>query len=481
MQLLRTKSWSRQSVDLTPLNKLARSGQACNNAMPAVVNRVPVDPCLLTQFIPFIVYSLDRMIGMYSFSSKLVALCVLHWCIVGHAADTWQRIDLESTPEVVAPMTGIVLWDDNEKNKTDAIQLEYSYVGYDQVVSKKGVYDWQTVDAKLAAIASRGHQAVLRFYFDYVGKPTTVPAYIKQLSDYSEVTAKSEGKQTGFCDWSHPELQEFTLQFYSEFAKRYDNDRRLAFLQTGFGLWAEYHIYDGPLELGKTFPSKEFQSRFAKHLDGTLKQLPWMISIDAADEGWSPMAQDKTLRSLGFGLFDDSFLCKEHPKVNALNWKAFGNDRWQRVPAGGEFSYYNKRDQRLALGPSGPNGDSFEKAAARFHISFMIGDDQANYQSLDRIRSAGMQCGYKFHVEQLETNGNETRGIIINRGVAPIYFDAYPAILQSGSEVRSAVSLKHLQPGEQRQFTIPAKADATNFRIACDRLVEGQRIPFTSK
>jgi hypothetical protein len=418
---------------------------------------------------------------MHSFPRKLLALCALSWCIVGQADDTWQPIALQDTAQVVAPMTGIVLWDDNEKNTTDAIQLEYSYVGYDQVVLKKGVYDWQTVDAKLAAIASRGHQAVLRFYFDYVGKPTTVPPYIKQLSDYSDVTAKSEGKQTGFCDWSHPELQTFVIQFYSELAKRYDNDRRLAFLQTGFGLWAEYHIYDGPLELGKTFPSREFQARFAKHMDGTFKQLPWMISIDAANDEWSPMAKDETLRTLGFGLFDDSFLSKEHPKVNALNWRAFGSDRWQRLPAGGEFSYYNKRDQRMALAPSGPNGDSFEKAAARFHISFMIGDDQARFQSLDRIREAGMQCGYKFHVEKLESNGTETRGTITNRGVAPIYFDAYPAILQSGSEVRSTVSLKHLLPGEQRQFKIPGKADASNFRIACDRLVDGQSIPFTSK
>lgn len=425
-------------------------------------------------------FTLDRIIDMRSFHYKLLALCALPWCIAAQADDKWQPVALHGTAQVVAPMTGIVLWDDNEKNTTDAIQLEYSYVGYDQVVSKKGVYDWQTVEAKLTAIAARGHQAVLRFYFDYVGKPTTVPAYIKQLSDYSEVTGKSEGKQTGFCDWSHPELQTFVLQFYSELAKRYDNDPRLAFLQTGFGLWAEYHIYDGPMQLGKTFPTKEFQARFAKHLDGTLKQLPWMISIDAADDAWSPMAKDDTLRSLGFGLFDDSFLSKEHPKVNALNWQAFGSDRWQRLPAGGEFSYYNKRDQRLALGPSGPNGDSFEKAAARFHISFMIGDDQAKYQSLDRIRAAGMHCGYKFHVEKLESNGTETRGTIANRGVAPIYFDAYPAILQSGSEVRSTVSLKHLLPGEQRQFTIPAKADASNFRIACDRLVEGQHIPFTS-
>jgi hypothetical protein len=417
---------------------------------------------------------------MHSLLNKILALCAVPWCVVGQAADSWQPVVLQSTAQVVAPMTGIVLWDDNAKNTTDAIQLEYSYVGYDQVVTKKGDYDWQTVDAKLTAIAARGHQAVLRFYFVYVGKPTTVPAYIKQLSDYSEVTVKSEGKQTGFCDWSHPELQTFVIQFYSDLAKQYDNDRRLAFLQTGFGLWAEYHIYDGPLELGKTFPSKDFQARFAKHLDVTFKQLPWMISIDAANEEWSPMAKDDTLRSLGFGLFDDSFLSKEHPKVNTLNWRAFGGDRWQRAPAGGEFSYYNKRDQRMALDQSGPNGDSFEKAASRFHISFMIGDDQAKYQSLDSIREAGMQCGYKFHAEKIESNGTETRGTITNRGVAPIYFDAYPAILQSGSEVRSTVSLKYLLPGEQRQFTILGKADTSNFRIACDRLVEGQHIPFTS-
>lgn len=121
---------------------------------------------------------------MFSFRNQWIAVCLIQWCIVGQAADTWQPVVLQSTAQVVAPLTGIVLWDDNEKNTTDAIQLEYSYVGYDQVVSKKGVYDWQTVDAKLTAIAARGHQAVLRFYFDYVGKPTMVPAYMKQLSDY---------------------------------------------------------------------------------------------------------------------------------------------------------------------------------------------------------------------------------------------------------------------------------------------------------
>jgi hypothetical protein len=64
-----------------------------------------------------------------------------------------------TTEQCVAPNTVIVLWDDNEKNDTDAIQLEYSYVGYDQVVSRKGVYHWRMVDEKLAASAKCGHQS----------------------------------------------------------------------------------------------------------------------------------------------------------------------------------------------------------------------------------------------------------------------------------------------------------------------------------
>lgn len=111
---------------------------------------------------------------MLSFRIHLFVVLAVHCSAVVSAADSWQRMALVSSPQSVAPMTGIVLWDDNEKNETDAIQLEYSYVGYDQVISEKGVYDWQKVDRKLDAIAQRGHQAVLRFYFVYVGKPTTV-------------------------------------------------------------------------------------------------------------------------------------------------------------------------------------------------------------------------------------------------------------------------------------------------------------------
>ncbi len=391
-------------------------------------------------------------------------------------ADNFVAVALQSEIKHVQPMTGIVLWDDSDALSVagSSIQLEYSYVKYSDVVTEKGVYDWSKIDKKLDAIATRQHQAVLRFYYTYVGEPTTVPKYIQSLPGYKETSGIVEGKQTSFPDWTSAELQQFTLDFYSAFAKRYDEDPRLAFLQTGFGLWAEYHIYEGPFELGKTFPDKAFQAKFLQHLDGQFKQTPWMISIDAADTDVSPIVKSAALSKLNFGLFDDSFLSKEHAKVNEENWNALDRQRFLRSPAGGEFNYYTKKDQKLALSEKGPNGESFESAAKRFHISFMIGDGQPKFQKMNRIAEAGMACGYRFRVTELQTDRKVTRVVITNSGVAPCYYDAYPAI----NSVRAAESLKGLSPGETKTFNIDANAFDGTLTIQCDRLVAGQTIEY---
>jgi len=407
------------------------------------------------------------------YACVILGLC-LSVSSIAHA-DDWRSLPLESTVDRVQPMTGLVLWQDNEHTDTDAIQLEFSYMLFNQVVNAEGAYDWTPVEALLDRIASRGHQAVLRFRFIYPGyTQTAVPDSIKRLPDYHEVTAKSEGQDTAFCDWSHPALQKFVLEFYSKFAERYDTDPRLAFVQVGFGLWAEYHIYDGPMELGKTFPSKAYQAKFLRHLDTVFNHTPWSISIDAAEAQRTPFADDQALLDIDFGLFDDSFMQAHHSEYNESCWDFFNRDRYKAAPAGGEFSYYNEHDQRSALAPGGPNGESFEDAAERFHISYMFANDQFKYQKPDRIRQAGMATGYHFRVVKLQTDGEHTRITVTNTGVAPIYFDAYPAVWG----IRSATSLRGMAPGEERVFVVPGDAAGGEVTIECDRLVPGQVIQF---
>ncbi len=400
-----------------------------------------------------------------------------------HAAEPPLRdIPLQSQITHVQPMTGVVLWTTNENNGGDWVQLEYAYIRYDDVIGGKDNYDWSVIDKMLSDVSSRSHQAVLRFYFVYPGQKAAVPAFIKASQGYDETIASSEGKETSFCDWRSETLQQTTLDFYTAFADRYDADPRLAYLQTGFGLWAEYHIYDGPMKLGQTFPSKAYQATFANHLSSTLKQTPWSISIDAADDSRSPMAQDASLRALPFGLFDDSFLHKKHAQYNADSWAQFGRDRWKKNPAGGELSYYSMRDQKLALSEKGPHGIAFEKLAADYHISYMIGDGQTEHQTHQRIATAGMALGYRFRVTGFRSAASGSTGagrseiVVTNEGVAPIYHDAFVAV----NGVRAGESLRGLLPAETKTFTIPAGSDSPVLTIQSDRLVPGQTIEFNA-
>jgi hypothetical protein len=389
--------------------------------------------------------------------------------------DGWVEMYPEDEITAVQPMTGIVFWDDSEDRDTDVISLEFSYMLFDHVVKDSGIYNWDEVESKLDAIAGRQHQAIFRFRYVYPGYETSVPDYILQRADYHETVGESEGKETHFPDWTNGELQRFTLEFYTRFAERYDNDPRLAFIQVGFGLWAEYHIYDGPFVLGETFPSKEFQEEFFQHMDTTFRKIPWSISVDAADDTYTPFVAKPELKELHFGLFDDSFMHKEHSSWNEIEWNFFGRERYRVSPAGGEFSYYSNYDQAHVLDfPDGPYGTPFETWAKNFHITYMLGNDQPRYQTMERIREAGMAAGYKFQIVSLRTTADSSLFEITNWGVAPLYYDAYIAV----NGVRSPGSLKLLAPGDTVLFGVAAGAEGAEISIECDRLVEGQKIQF---
>ncbi|MBO4571368.1 MAG: DUF4832 domain-containing protein [Bacteroidales bacterium] len=391
--------------------------------------------------------------------------------------DTYTDVPYLGGEGGVQPMTGIVFWNDSDYLETDAIQLEYAYVRYSDICSQKDSYIWDAVERILAGAASRKHQAIVRFYYTYPGKKSAVPDYIKALPDYKETVGKSEGLRTWFPDWRCGELQRFHKEFYRLFAERYDSDPRLAFLETGFGLWAEYHIYDGPFIAGQTFPSEAFQAEWLQAMDGWFRQTPWCISIDAAQYG--PFEKKPALLAGGFGNFDDSFMCEEHDRYNAEDWLFFGKDRYLRAPLGGEFSYYTDYDQEHCLDAAGIYGRSFESEAARFHLTFIIGNDQPDYQPMSRIRSASTATGYRFQLVRFAVKEGDSAVLTIkNIGVAPIYQDAFPTV----DGVRGEFNLRTLMPGDTATVTIatPTASAASVPGVICDRLVQGQHIDLVS-
>jgi hypothetical protein len=315
----------------------------------------------------------------------------------------------------------------------------------------------------------------VRFYDTYPGEQTGVPGWIKARADYTETVGQSEGLTTSFPDWRSPVLQQFVLEFFTAFAERYDDDPRLAYLQVGFGLWGEYHIYDGPNVIGQQFPSKTFQESFMRHLDVELDALHWSISIDAGDDSYGPFQSTPQLLQLAFGLFDDSFMIQEHAGYNASMWDEFAHDtRMHTSPAGGELSYASDFDQAHALDVAGMYGRTFETLAREYALTYMIGNDQPDFQTDARIKAAGMAIGHRFRITALRTSGQRAEVEVENTGIAPIAYDAFVDV----DGVRSATSLRGLQPGQRGTFQVAAGSAQPTVTIACDRLVAGQVIGF---
>ncbi len=446
-------------------------------------------------------------------SFYLLAACCLMFGV--SKAQTPQTMSLIRQITHPQPMTGLVLWPDEAEDRDatygKSIQLEFSYCLPCKVVTgceTNGtiLYDWSSFDQLLEEVASRGHQLVARFRYEYPsgtdvdGKKgtTAVPEYIKQRSDYNETYASNPGGDgpTYYADWSNVELQRFTLQFYADFVSRYAHDPRLAFLEVGFGHWAEYHIYGTKLRLGVNFPSKDFQKQFFLHMSAVADGLPWLVSIDAADDEYSPVVDDNEMMALSFGLFDDSFMHKDHEigssdGYNEECWNAIGRGtRWQQGVCGGEISYYKASDQKNFLNPAGMYGHTWEEQAAKYHITFMIANDApgSTYGTPQRFFDGSMATGYRFVVKECMTDfsanpdpsspdvGSGTTCLLVtNEGIAPIYRDAYFAI----GDVRSTETLLGLLPGEERWIEIAAPlADPDALHIVSDCILPTQEIEF---
>ncbi|SMP44770.1 hypothetical protein [Fibrobacter sp. UWB10] len=422
------------------------------------------------------------------------------------AAD--RSVALKKEIESLEPMKGIVFWPDqakSQKNLQGSISLEFSYCLPCAVVKGKTDdkidYDWSSFEKMLDDIASRGHQAIVRFRIEYpsetitnasgctekVKGATAVPNYIKANKSYTETYSEDPGGDgpTYYADWSNKELQWFYKQFYTDFSAKYDKDPRIAFVQAGFGHWAEYHIYGTTLKLDTNFAGKGYQSEFLTHLDSLFKETPWSISIDAADKKYTPIAGNKTLLGLKFGLFDDSFMHKEHDISqgdgdNEKNWQAIGTDRWKTSPAGGEISYYEDKDQHEFLNPAGLYGVTWEDAAAKYHMTYVIGNDapEGSYATKERVYEASSYAGYKFAVTGYAVNKISAAVRVKNIGIAPLYHNAYVTV----KGVRSEKSLKGLLPGKEATFTVAGiqigDSESPEVSITSDKILKDATIPY---
>lgn len=402
-----------------------------------------------------------------------------------------------------APLCGIVLWGSNPMidEYKDAVSLEFSYFYYSDVASDDSAggfaYDWSAVDSFLSAAAARGHHGIVRFRDtdpELGLKRASLPASLwtnARQADYSEGIAGAARTRVAFPDWSNPAVPAFVASFYKKMAERYpDQSTGLAYVEFGFGLWGEYHIDFDNLSVfsdaesdteseavGRLFPSRADQLAILRDVAEAFTDIPWGVSIDAADAVFGPYGSAPPAEAPAFGLFDDSLLHAEWEAVNGANWDFFGDTPRSRVN-GGEFSYYTRRDQRLALDADGPHGVPLAEAARRRYLSFVIGDGQTRYGSPAELAAAGKRLGYALEIVSASATDGGTVVTVRNAGAAVVPVRLYAAF----GAVRSTDSLKGLMPGEARTLIVPVSSpDPASFAFVSPALLPGQVVPYTAR
>jgi hypothetical protein len=122
-------------------------------------------------------------------------------------------------------------------------------------------------------------------------------------------------------------------------------------------------------------------------------------------------------------------------------------------------------------------GWTWEAAAAKYHISYMLANNApgSKHATVARFQEAGIASGYTFRVSDCRTNGTETRFTVSNQGIAPIYRDAYFTI----GDTQSDVSLRGLLPGKGIEIVIPVGlTTADDLQIVSPYILPTQQIEF---
>ncbi|MEV0951604.1 DUF4832 domain-containing protein [Promicromonospora sp. NPDC050249] len=368
--------------------------------------------------------------------------------------------------------------------------LEWFYLPVDAVVTGEDTYDWTRVEAYLSSIAARGHQSVLRFYLDYPGRDSGVPAYLLGEGGISQERRYDFWDNNGVSfspDYDDPRVVGLITGFIDALGERYDGDPRIAYLTAGLvGFWGEDHTY--PMN-GLVEPTNPEGIDWMP--SAATRATIWDAWDAALDETWLQARYPTAdVAAHAFGLHDDSFAYATLPTTDwhflAQVQAAGMTEAWRTAPIGGEL--YPPLQTCIFSEPLDCPNAAEEIAAGRdydvagstaaSHASWIINHQAwaTGYDGDDRERAvaAAAALGYDLAATQatLTNNGGgaSVTLTLTNRGVAPFYGD-WPAelvVLDDEGEVvrRTAVDadLPSIQPGASA--TVEASLDGGGRNLA---------------
>lgn len=332
--------------------------------------------------------------------------------------------------------------------------LEFNYLPYSAVVKGYDAFEWAPLERMLDAIASRGHQAVFRFYLEYPGKKGVIPDFL--LADGLTVhrylntnTQPLPPAEVETPDYENVNLRRSLRSFVAALGGRYDGDPRVAFITAGLlGTWGEWHTHPRH----ELFASPTVQTEVMDAFEAAFTTTPVLLRYPAGGQGGRLAANAD--RRLGY--HDDSFAWATLPTGRKEDGWFFmpslakaGPDaeaKWKTRPIGGEIrpeAWGEVFDEQ----PGVKGIQNFRECVDATHVTWLMDSGMfRRKQDAARIRRAEEQVrrmGYEFHcpqstIEDVRDGRLAVELLVENRGVAPIYQDWKPewGLLAAGKSVK---------------------------------------------
>ena len=370
--------------------------------------------------------------------------------------------------------------------------LEFLYIPVNAVVIGKDVYDWSTVfEVALAAAAYQHRHVIVRFYLDYPGKANGVPQYLIDAGlSMNTYTEYGGGTSVNYFD---PDLIDFLVSFISNFGIKYDQDKRLGFVQCGvLGFWGEWHTYPHTA----WFPPLSTQNRI---FDAYIAAFPTAMLLQRYPSTGGTSNRPR------LGLFDDSFCYSTTSQKTWLAWYfwpqvvSVGQPHfWQIAAMGGELRpelqnkiFATDRSQYIV----GDEKQAWNETVDGTHASWMLnnfafsGTPNSDTEEKRVTNVAEQRMGYNYWLASVSTfmamdvTHNNVRMTLIanvsNRGVAPFYYPLTMKVQLQPSKLTKIIDVPALiLPGSLHQVSIVTSflisredkpTSSVEFSLLCER------------
>ena len=384
------------------------------------------------------------------------------------AAESTHVLEYAPAP-VDNPLKGLVPYS-GDVRASFPHALEFDTLPYSLLVKGYDEFDWQPLETLLDDIAKRGHQAVLRIFLEYPGRPGIIPEFLVKdgLKVHTYLNTNTDPfppAQVETPDYEDKNLRRSLQAFITALGRKYDGDPRIGFLTAGLlGTWGEWHTYPR----AELFASKKVQIEVMDAYEAAFRVTPVLLRYPAGENTF----QKAKNAHRPFGYHDDSFAWatldtgKEGDEWFYMTALAAAGpeaeSKWKTQPIGGEIrpeAWGRVFDEA----PGDPGIQDIRTCVETTHASWLLDsgmfEKNPDTQRVRRAEALVRRMGYELHCPKVTigegADGKLTvRLEITNRGVAPFYYDwkGEWGLLSDGTVARAgnlSGTLTGLLPGDE--------------------------------